>query len=197
MNKEREMKSAVKKFETTVNTVYENSKILVMGEGSLDSLVMLVGEAPGEQETMQKRPFVGKAGKNLDSFLHETGLNRDKLYITNTVKFRPTKVNEKTARVSNRPPSREEIALCLPFLREEMRIVAPKVVVTLGNVALKAVSGNPKATIGTLHGAMVSGAPVELFALYHPASVIYNRSLAETYMEDLRTLRRTLEQVLD
>ena len=86
-------------------------KVLVFGEGRHQQpAIMLIGEAPGEQETLQGRPFVGKAGKNLDGFLDTVGLQREELYITNVVKIRPTKVSEK-GRVSNRPPNREELAL--------------------------------------------------------------------------------------
>ncbi|MBQ7825167.1 MAG: uracil-DNA glycosylase, partial [Clostridia bacterium] len=81
---------------------------LVFGEGPRNPKLMLIGEAPGEQETLQGRPFVGKAGKNLDHFLQLAGLERGEIYIANAVKIRPTKVG-KTGRLSNRPPTREEI----------------------------------------------------------------------------------------
>ena len=84
---------------------------MVFGEGDVDSPMVLVGEAPGEQETIQQRPFVGKAGKNLEEFLDALEIQRGDLYITNVVKFRPFKINEKTGRLSNRPPTREEIDL--------------------------------------------------------------------------------------
>ena len=88
-----------------------DKKILVFGEGNPNARLLLVGEAPGKQETLQRRPFVGQAGKNLDEFLQVVGLKREDLYITNVVKFRPFKLNEKTGRTSNRPPTREEIEL--------------------------------------------------------------------------------------
>ena len=128
-------------------------KVLVFGEGQSDHpAIMLIGEAPGEQETLQKRPFVGKAGKNLDGFLQVVGLNREDIYISNVVKVRPTKVSDK-GRVSNRPPNREELALFTPFLYEEIHLVQPELIVTLGNVALKALAGS-KAIIGSMHGEM-------------------------------------------
>ena len=174
-------------------------KVLVFGEGRHQQpAIMLIGEAPGEQETLQGRPFVGKAGKNLDGFLDTVGLQREELYITNVVKIRPTKVSEK-GRVSNRPPNREELALFTPFLMEEILLVQPRLIVTLGNVPLRALMG-AKAVIGSVHGEMQrvsvahekQSADFALFPLYHPASIIYNRSLQEVYQADLTTLKAAL-----
>ena len=175
-------------------------KPIVLGEGlSEHPAVMLIGEAPGEQESLQGRPFVGKAGKNLDGFLEVLPLKREDIYITNVVKIRPTKVSEK-GRVSNRPPNREELALFTPYLMEEILLVQPQMIVTLGNVALRALCGT-KAVIGDMHGQRTlvtvqhekQAAEFALFPLYHPASIIYNRSLQEVYQTDLRTLRALLE----
>lgn len=175
------------------------NKTLVFGEGKADHPdIMLIGEAPGEQETLQGRPFVGKAGKNLDAFLEVVGLAREDLYISNVVKIRPTKTSEK-GRLSNRPPNREELALFTPYLYEEILLVQPRVVVTLGNVALKALAGS-KAVIGSMHGEAArvtvaqdrQSAEVTLFPLYHPASIIYNRSLQEVYQADLMALKAWL-----
>ena len=174
-------------------------KPIVLGEGQTDHPpVMLIGEAPGEQESLQGRPFVGKAGKNLDGFLQVLDLRREDIYISNVVKIRPTKVSEK-GRVSNRTPNKEELALFTPYLLEEILLVQPKMIVTLGNVALKAICG-PRAVIGDMHGRTVQ-VPVThekqtgeypLFPLYHPASIIYNRSLQAVYDEDLAVLKTLL-----
>ncbi|MBR4081981.1 MAG: uracil-DNA glycosylase [Clostridia bacterium] len=171
-------------------------KRLVFGEGNGASpRLMLIGEAPGEQETLQGRPFVGKAGKNLDGFLDVVGLHRPDIWISNVVKVRPTKVSDK-GRISNRPPSREELALFTPYLYEEIALVKPGVIVTLGNVALQAMLG-AKAVIGDHHGqlaeASINGSAVRVFPLYHPASIIYNRSLAQVYQQDLSALRQLLD----
>ena len=130
-------------------------KPLVLGEGCGERPpVMLIGEAPGEQEAMSGRPFVGKAGKNLDGFLNVLQLNREDIYISNVVKIRPTKVSEK-GRVSNRTPNREELALFTPYLLEEILLVQPKMLVTLGNTALHALLG-AKSTIGACHGQVLT-----------------------------------------
>lgn len=175
-------------------------KPIVLGEGKCDHPpVMLIGEAPGEQESLQGRPFVGKAGKNLDGFLAVLAMNREDIYISNVVKIRPTKVSEK-GRVSNRPPNKEELALFTPYLMEEILRVQPRMIVTLGNVALKALCGS-KAVIGDMHGRETlvtvqhkkQSAEFPLFPLYHPASILYNRSLQEVYDGDLRALKGLLE----
>ena len=176
----------------------EGQKPLVFGEGPQHRpVLMLIGEAPGEQEALQGRPFVGKAGKNLDAFLQAVQLKREEIYITNVVKVRPSKISA-AGRVVNRPPSREEKALFTPWLMREIALVRPDALVTLGNVALQAFVDD---VIGNRHGrwsqAVVAPADaaaftLPLFALYHPASVIYNGSLKETYTRDLETLARSL-----
>ena len=168
---------------------------LVFGEGPTSPRLMLIGEAPGEQETLQGRPFVGKAGKNLDSFLELAQLKREEIYISNAVKIRPTKVG-KSGRVSNRPPTSEEIALFRPWLIDEIAKVRPAMIATLGNVPLRAVTAS-KETIGQVHGRIIpageTGLP--LFALYHPASLIYNRSLESVYEADVRMLAEELRRL--
>ena len=169
-------------------------KKIVFGEGAAVPVLMMIVEAPSGDEEKQGRPFVGKAGKNLSAFLEKVGLEREEIYISNVVKLRPTKESPKTGRAVNRPPSGEEIEFFLPFLLEEINIVSPKIIVTLGNVPLKAVTGDKSAVIGDFHGKLQ---PLPdgriLFALYHPAAVIYNRALQEVYDKDLTALREFLE----
>lgn len=187
-NVQQELLAAVKTSAYKENT-------LVFGEGAENPALMMIGEAPGGDEEKQGRPFVGKAGKNLSAFLEVVGLKREEIYISNVVKLRPTKESPKTGKAVNRPPSAEEIAFFLPYLLEEIKVISPKVVVTLGNVPLKAVTGEKKAVIGEYHGkptALADGRP--LFALYHPAAVIYNRALQATYDEDLLALKAFLQK---
>lgn len=175
-------------------------KVLVFGEGQAKRPpVMLIGEAPGEQETLQRRPFVGKAGKNLDGFLQAIDLKREDIYISNVVKVRPVKLSAKGT-ASNRAPNREELLLFTPWLYEEILLVQPALIVTLGNTALQAVL-DPKTVIGEVHGSVQtaqvshggSTQAFDLFPLYHPASIIYNRALKDTYDEDLRRLKAVLD----
>ncbi len=181
------MKKFNQEMSAFFNKLYaEDGRILVYGEGKKGAPIMLIGEAPGEQETLAGRPFVGKAGKNLDRFLELTGFDRAQLYISNAVKFRPTKKSD-AGRLVNRAPTREEVALFLPWLKKEIELVDPGCVVTLGNTSLKALLG-PKAAIAEHHGRFVRFDGRVLFPIYHPAALIYNRSLGEVYERDLRLL---------
>ena len=163
---------------------------LVFGEGRPGVSLMLIGEAPGENEEAQGRPFVGKAGKNLDEFLRLSGIDRTEVYITNAVKVRPFKIG-KSGRKSNRPPTREEIDMFRPFLVREIGMVRPKYAVTLGNVPLYAVTGE-KLSIGACHGQELPLGTLKLYPMYHPASVIYNQKLREVYIEDVMKLGELL-----
>lgn len=182
-----------KGLEKLVSELYEEDrKVLVHGEGVLSPRVMLVGEAPGEQETLLGRPFVGRAGRHLDAFLAGAGIRRDELYISNTVKFRPTRISA-AGRLVNRPPTQEEIALFLPWLEREIALVNPEYVVTLGNVPLRALLGRT-ITIGQAHGRFFEAAGRPLYAMYHPASLIYNPSLKPVYAQDLELLAARLHE---
>ncbi len=175
---------------------FYKSENLVFGEGKKKAAIMLIGEAPGKDEVREKRPFCGKAGRNLDEFLYVLGLNRSDLYITNVCKFRPHKVSEKGT-VSNRPPTRVEIEAALPFLCEEINAISPRIIVTLGNTPLRACFGDFKKSIGDVHGRMldirIGDREYHLFPLYHPASIIYNRALKTVYEEDLARLKKYVE----
>ena len=178
----------MERFQKEVTAFFRNlyegeRKVLVFGEGRVGAPVMMIGEAPGEQESLQGRPFVGKAGKNLDAFLAQAGMDRAALYVTNVVKFRPTKVSA-AGRTVNRPPTQEEVKLFLPWLLREIDLVAPKYIITLGNVPLKALTGRGS-VIGEMHGQFIEWQGRQLFAMYHPASVIYNPGLKEVYSQDI------------
>ena len=168
-------------------------KPLVLGEGKADGpALMLIGEAPGETEVLKRRPFVGKAGRNLDEFLALADLKREDIFVSNAVKIRPTEVGP-TGRTRNRAPNKEELSLFTPWLLREIEAVGPLALVTLGNVPLKALTDG-KTTIGDCHGQWLeSQAGVPLFSLYHPASIIYRRALAPVYEQDVLTLKATLE----
>jgi uracil-DNA glycosylase len=165
---------------------------MVYGEGNFDALVMLVGEAPGAEETRQKKPFVGKAGENLNEFLQVLELCRAEIFITNVVKFRPF-VEGKNGRRRNRPPTTREQNHQTDFLKREIKLICPKLVVTLGNTALRAVYGDKKTVVGEVHGrAIRPESGFLLFPLYHPASIIYNPALKEVYHADLLALKQLL-----
>lgn len=170
----------------------------VWGAGDLNADIMLIGEAPGKEEIKYKKPFCGAAGANLSEFLEALDLKRDEIFITNVCKFRPTKTSAKGT-VSNRTPSKAEIKAAQPFLYEEIEVIDPKIIVTLGNTALYAVSGNSELKVGEVHGQIIHiiiiGRKYNLFALYHPASIIYNRSLKNIYYRDLEKLKQDVEDL--
>lgn len=176
-----------------------HDKELVLGDGKAESVVMMVGEAPGAREVEQKKPFVGSAGKYLDEFLSILKLEREKLYITNTVKFRPTKEGKRPGSKTNRTPNKNEIEEFKVFLFEEIDIIKPKIIVTLGNIPLKTISYDEAITIGNTHGSpiltKIKGNEYTVFPLYHPAAVIYKRELKETYIEDLNQLAELLKGI--
>ncbi len=177
-----------------VKEVYPDREwVLVFGEGPAQARLMLVGEAPGEQEAMLGRPFVGKAGKLLDAFIAGTGLTRGEMYVTNTVKFRPSRIS-KAGRVVNRTPTQEEIAAFLPFLKKEIAQVNPACVVTLGNVPLRALLGE-KETIGQAHGQLRRQEDRLYFPMYHPASMIYNPGLKAIFAQDMEKLGQLIKNI--
>ncbi len=171
----------------------------VFGEGQIGAPLMFLGEAPGAEEAKLSRPFVGKAGKQLDEMLLEAGIEREKVFVTNTVKYRPTNIKEKS--VSNRTPTQKEVACSLELLKEEIAIVRPEILATLGNTPLNAIlklSTNRKCSVGEVHGQAVEirigECALLLIALYHPASMIYNPALKTTLQTDLIQLGKILKQ---
>lgn len=162
----------------------------VIGEGNPDARIVLVGEAPGEQEANSGRPFVGRAGKILDELFESIGMKRGQVYITNVVKDRPP---------GNRDPSANEIELYAPFLMRQLAIIEPAVIVTLGRIATESLlqrfdladKGNK---LGDLHGkpidAEASFGDVVLLPMYHPAAAFYNRDLKEAMYADFEVLKR-------
>lgn len=173
---------------------FEKETPLVYGDGQPNSKIVLIGEAPGKNEIEQGKPFVGQAGKNLQEFMEILGIRREDIYITNIVKFRPCKISDKTGRISNRAPTKEEIRTSEPFVKKEIGILEPKLIVSLGNVPLKSLIGDESATIGEYHGKPINinfiEKPIVLFPLYHPASIIYRAELKSVYIEDLHKLKK-------
>ena len=158
----------------------------VFGEGPLPAKLLFIGEAPGANETAAGRPFVGKAGRQLDEMLDKSNIRRADVFITNAVKYRPTNGSR------NRTPRREEVDFGMTLLAQEIALSGAKLIATLGNVPLNAVlkmHGLTTAAIGSVHGtANALGQGRILFALYHPASAIYNRALAPVLENDLKAL---------
>ena len=168
----------------------------VFGDGNANASVVFIGEAPGANEAAEGKPFVGKAGMQLDHMLAVSGIDRKELYVTNAVKFRPWILTEtlKGARARNRTPSLSEIKQGIALLNDELMILQPRIIVTLGNTPLTAMNiltGKAAGGIGTLHGQAIECERYNstIFPLYHPASGIYNRALVDVMENDLRKLK--------
>jgi len=153
----------------------------VPGEGPPDAAVVIIGEGPGRNEDLQGRPFVGAAGKQLDGLLKDAGLVRDDVYITNVVKCRPPE---------NRRPTDAEAEACHPYLERQIQLLRPTVIVLLGDSALKRFL--PGQTLGGAHGRLFNREGLALFPTYHPAAMIYNRTLEKVSSEDFEALGKIL-----
>jgi len=188
------------RFNETIENKF-NEKRLVLGNGSVNSRIIIIGEAPGKNEEEQKKPFVGAAGKYLNEFLDILKLDRRDIYITNVVKYRPTKKSKKTGRDINRTPNKEEINNFSDYLFEEISIIEPDIIVTLGNVPFKTILENNNVTIGNYHGEKINktimGKEYIVYPLYHPAAVIYNRSIKDDYIGDLKNLKKIIDKHMD
>jgi len=147
---------------------------------------MIVGEAPGFNEDMQGKPFVGAAGKLLDRLLERIGLSRESVYITNVLKCRPPQ---------NRDPMPEEADACLPFLREQYRLLQPKAVLILGRHALERMLPG-YGPISRVHGQIVMRGGVAFMPVYHPAAALHNGSLVRDLEADFDSVRGYLDEVL-
>ena len=174
----------------------ELSTNLVFGKGKSDAPIMFVGEAPGRNEDLQGFPFVGAAGKNLDKLLEKVGLSMNDVYIANILKYRPPE---------NRGPLPEEISAHTPWLLKQIEVIKPKVVCSLGNYATKFfLSGcdvslmDKQPGITTVHGKVrmisLGGREVKLIPLFHPAAIIYNRSLLTEWEKDIEIVKGEILQ---
>jgi DNA polymerase len=159
---------------------------VVFGAGNADAELMFVGEAPGANEDLQGLPFVGAAGKLLDTLLGEIGLNRAGVFIANVLKCRPP---------GNRDPRPGEIENCTPYLVRQIELVAPRVVCTLGNFATKLLREDP-AGITRVHGRAevrtIGSHTLRLYPLYHPAAALYTPRTLETLREDFHAIPSVL-----
>ncbi len=160
--------------------LHEGRTKAVPGEGSASTEVVLVGEGPGFNEDQQGRPFVGAAGQFLTELLGSVGWGREDVFITNIVKCRPP---------GNRDPEPDEIAACTPYLRRQLAVLDPALVVTLGRHSMGWFM--PGARIGAAHGTFRPADPAtgageaQVFAMYHPAAALHQQSLRRTLVDDM------------
>lgn len=164
---------------------------VVFGVGSPDAKLMFVGEAPGEDEDLQGEPFVGKAGQLLTKMIAAMGLSREQVYIGNIVKCRP---DMPVGTSGNRKPTKQEMETCVPYLRAQIEVIKPTVLVGLGATAIEGLLG-PVGTIGSLRGKFLEYRGTALMPTYHPSYLLRNQSNTEKrkVWEDLLKVMERLE----
>ena len=157
---------------------------VVFGTGNPQASIMFVGEAPGFYEDKQGIPFVGAAGKLLNELLESAGLSRDDIYIANVIKCRPP---------DNRDPLPDEVETCKPFLFQQIELIKPKVVCTLGNFAMQTLLGK-KIGIMKMRGQAFQVQDFFVFPMLHPAAALHQGNLNEPLREDFRKLKTFLDR---
>ena len=162
----------------------QNRTKAVPGEGPDNAEIMLIGEAPGYNEDQQGRPFIGAAGRFLEELLASIGLQREDVYITNTVKCRP---------LNNRDPLPGELAACRKYLDQQIELISPKVIVTLGRHSLT--SFLPRETIGKSRGKPRNVNGTTLFPMYHPAAALHQPSFRKVIEDDIKLLPALLTEI--
>ncbi len=161
---------------------------LVMGDGNPNAEIVFIGEAPGKNEDLQGKPFVGAAGKFLNEMLSQAGMDRSDVYITNIVKYRPP---------NNRDPLPDEKAAFWPYLLRQLQVIEPKVVITLGRHSMEYFL--PGMKIGAVHGEPKRIAfgdhKIVIMPLFHPAAALYNGGLRQTLIDDFLKVPEVIRQM--
>lgn len=158
---------------------------VVFGTGNPNASIMFVGEAPGSYEDKQGEPFVGAAGKLLNELLQSAGLSRAEVYIANVIKCRPP---------NNRDPEQDEVDTCKPFLLQQIQMINPKVICTLGNWATQTLL-EKKVGITKVRGRVFPANGLMIFPLLHPAAALHQGNFLEPLREDFRKLKSYLDEM--
>lgn len=164
-------------------------KQVVFGVGNIDAAIMFVGEAPGADEEDLGEPFVGRAGQLLNKMIKAMGLERSQVYIGNILNWRPEMGvrNPDGSQTGNRPPTLEEMAYCLPFIRAQIAIVQPKVLVALGKTAVDGLLGADRfKSMGAARGAWHEYAGIPLRATYHPSYLLRQEGLVSAAAKKIK-----------
>ena len=183
-----ELRRALERFEGCA--LKATATRLCFADGSPDAPVMLVGEAPGAEEDRQGKPFVGPSGQLLDRMLASIGLDRRHVWITNVIYWRPP---------GNRPPTAQEIATCLPFLQRQIELVAPRLIVSVGGIAARALFGVDEG-VTRLRGRRFSyqppegGPPIPALVMFHPAYLLRQPAQKKLAWRDLLAIRDSLRE---
>ena len=165
--------------------LWETRTNVVIGVGNRNADIMFVGEGPGQQEDLQGEPFVGPAGKLLDKMLASIGLDREKVYIANIVKCRPP---------GNRDPHDDEQEACMNYLRYQLMLVKPKIIVCLGRIAATAII-DKDFKITRQHGQWTERKGYWFIATYHPSALLRDESKKRPAWEDLKLIKAKLDEI--
>ena len=162
---------------------------IVFGMGNADADLMFVGEAPGRDEDLQGKPFVGRAGRLLDQLMEEIGIRRSDVFIANILKCRPP---------GNRDPLPEEIEECTPYLMKQINLIEPKMICTLGNFATKTITGSPMGitkVCGRPQKRELGGLDLTIYPLFHPAAALRSTGCLNDLREHMRRIPELLEEL--
>lgn len=162
-----------------------NRNNIVLGSGNPNAEIMFIGEGPGADEDIQGKPFVGKAGKLMNMALQGLDIKREELYIANIVKCRPP---------SNRNPEQDEIKACLDYLRNQVMIVKPKIIVLLGSVALKSILGK-EYNITASRGKWVEKKDIWYMPTFHPAALLRDDTKKIDFWNDLKLVKEKMKEI--
>ncbi len=162
-----------------------NRNNIVIEDGDRQSKVMMIGEGPGADEDEQGVPFVGKAGKLMNQAFKGIGFEREKIYIANIVKCRPP---------MNRNPEQDEINACIDYLRTQVMLVKPKIIVLLGNVALKAILGE-EYSITKARGKWIEKKGIRYMPTFHPAALLRDEQKKIDFWKDLKEVKKEIEKL--
>jgi uracil-DNA glycosylase family 4 len=162
----------------------EQATQLVFGDGNPEAEIVFIGEAPGKNEDLQGKPFVGAAGKFLNEMLEMIGMKREDVYITNIVKYRPP---------NNRDPLPEEKQAFLPYLVEQLKAINPKLIVTLGRHSMDVLL--PGLKISQVHGKSMKARDHVYLPLFHPAAALYNGGMRQTLIDDFALIPAIIEKL--
>lgn len=158
---------------------------VVFGSGDRTAEIMFIGEAPGEKEDLSGTPFVGAAGKLLDKFLYQVDIDREQVFIANMLKCRPPK---------NRDPKEEEQDLCIEYLREQVRLIQPKIIVCLGRISAKRLI-KEDFRITQEHGIFFEKNGYTICAVYHPAALLRDPRRKEDMLIDMQNIKKKLDEL--
>lgn len=162
--------------------LHKHRRNAVFGEGNIKARLMFIGEAPGKEEDIQGRPFVGMAGRLLTKIIEAMGLTREEVYITNVVKCRPP---------NNRVPDLDEIAACLIYLEKQIHAIRPEVICTLGSVATRTLTGITDG-ITSLRGRFYDYMDIPVMPTFHPAACLRKPEIKRLVWDDIKKVMRLL-----